>query len=166
MISFVVENFTNAKLVKKTPRYKLKVTLLKSGLVSNMLKLISYNVLNVKNLDNFFSYFMFTRTLNKSTISVNLSLGYYYKSLITTNKHTSRKLDKILNNFNFSIYLLGLPISFKVNNFIFFYTTLFNLNYYSPFYLFYNHKYHYINLPKLLNSYNNLNYYYLKVYEH
>ena len=167
MISFVVENFSINKTIQKTPKYKLKVRLLKSNMISCMLKFVKYSILNLNTSDKFFSYFTFVRFLNRSTITLNLSLSYYYKSLkILDNSNSNLKTVSLLGNFNSSIKLLGLPISFKMTNFIFFYTIHFNLTYYAPFYKFYTLKQHYFYNQKLLSTYNNLNYYYSKVYEH
>lgn len=167
MISFVVENFNIGKTIQKTPRHKLKVRLLKSNILSCMLKFVKYSILNLSSSDNFFSYFSFVRSLNRSTITLNLSLSCHYKSLkILDNNNSNLKVRSLLSNFNNSIKLLGLPISFKISNFIFFYTIYFNLTYYAPFYKFYILKQHYLYNQKLLSTYNNVNYYYSKVYEH
>lgn len=167
MISFAVENFNINKLIRKTPRYKLKLILLKSRIFSNILKLISYSMININHLDKFFDYFIFARLLNKSTITLNLSLSYYYKGLsILNNRSSTLEVKKAVSGLSNSVSLLGLPISFKTNNFIFFYNIYFKLSQYMAFYRLYELKEHYFYSQKLLRTYNNRNYYYSKVYEH
>jgi hypothetical protein len=166
MISFVVENFNNSKPAHKTPRYKLKIKLLKTNLISNMLKFTAYRIINLPRLDFFYDSFKFFNYLNRSSIVFNLTLSYYYKNLNLLIKRKDLKSRAVLVNFRASLRLLGLPVSFRTTNFIFFHNIYFSLSYYIPFYKFYSSQQHYFQTQKLLKTYSNLNFYYSKVYEH
>jgi hypothetical protein len=166
MISFVVENFNSNKIAHKTPRYKLKSVLLKSSLTSIILKFAAYKIVNLHRLDFFYDSFKFFNYMNRSSIVFNLTISYYYENLSLLLKHKNFKRRPLLINFRPSLKLLGLPVSFKTTNFIFFHNIYFSLSYYIPFYKFYSSSQHYFQTQKLLKTYSNLNFYYSKVYEH
>ena len=125
MISFVVENFNSSKIAHKTPRYKLKIMLLKTNLISSILKFAAYKTINLHKLDSFYDSFNFFNYVNRDLIVFNLTLSCYYKNLSLLVNHKDLKSQAIITNFRSSIKLLGLPISFKTTSFIFFHNIYF-----------------------------------------
>lgn len=168
MTSFVVENLQANKRIARTPKYKSKVKYLSAIIMSNILKFSHLSLFNIRKVDKYWDYFLFLSLTNRSPIVWNLTLSYYYHHIRLFNKKESRhfELSKATRNFNNSLTLIGLPISFRVTNFILFYNLFFLISNYGIFYKNYNNKLHYSYINPTLSAYNNVNFYYLKSYEH
>jgi hypothetical protein len=167
MISFVAENYNPVySLYPKTPRHKLRNKALASNLYNLIVKSLSYKYLNAQHGPAFWNSFRLFNYNNKSSKTLGLSLSYYYahlRCLLVTKNVT--KLGSC-PNLSIKVPLLLLPTYKSTNN----QTLLFILgyvnSYYSPTYTPQRPSKGYFGLLPPLQLYNNVNFYFFKVYEH
>jgi len=148
----------------KTPRVRSLNRTFKSKVTSLLIKLIASQSLCINRFDNFWKYFLFTNVRNRSTKTLNLTLSFYlWELLILDNKSFKLPKLKIINN---KVPLACLPIYKKVINSTFIFNIIFCKTLYTPYLASYHLYQQYFSLSSAVKLYNNLNFYFLKVYEH
>ena len=167
MISFVAENYNPVyPLYPKSPRHKLKNKASASNLYNLIIKSLSYKYLNTQHGHAFWNSFRLFNYNNKSTKTLGLSLSYYHEHLkrLLANKSTANS--HVCPELSAKVSLVLLPAYKSTNN----QTLLFMLGYinshYSPAYASQKPCKGYFNILPSLQLYNNVNFYFLKVYEH
>lgn len=118
-------------------------------------------------VDNYYNYFRFASHLNKCTTTYNLSLSLYRNELAYEKINNLQTLNKpLLKNFNSQVSLLALPLYSKTSNNFLLYSMIFNMSTYSSIFSLYKISTQYFFELDIMRGYNNLNFYYAKVYNH
>ena len=138
--------------------------LFKAKTIALIIKLLTLKSLYKSHSDYFWKYFILLKLYDRYTKTKNVFISLYFSELsylLKINLVTSKSY--LMGG---KVTLLGLPICSKaINN-----TLLFHLSTYSLMYLPYFSKYQlkelYFPVTPDLRLYNNLNFYYLTMYEH
>lgn len=118
--------------------------------------------------DNFWKHFNFHEVNNKYTKIKNISLTCYFSELYSLlSSQLSTKPSFVNNNYVATrVPFLSLPLNSKsINSTLFYQFTICNL-FYNPYFGQYIVRQSYSYVTAFLKFYVNLNFYYLKVYEH
>lgn len=167
MISFVAENYElNYSLYAKSPRHKLKNKVITSDLQTLIIKLLTSGSINSRHTQAFWGSFSLLSYSNRSTKVLGLSLSYYYTYLANILPKNTKIKANHCPKLSLKSPLTSLPIYKSTNNQALFFILNHTNAHYSPLYSKQRSLPGYSDILPMLKLYNNVNFYFLKVYEH